>query len=224
MKKFVSVFLLLMTGCVTHGLSAGTLVDLLIPVTISIPTKNLNDYWVLCGVPASSCNASAPLTITDAREPYEINDIPALSAVDVIHRVSLDVLESGYITFMALDAVAVDHIVIGLRSGVVNVGDPWPFATPESQLAADVLAGDAPAVARIRSFFNANLSAFPQIDGNGKGSGGVLYRFSDASLVGSIGPITATPEPSSGTFMVVGVLALVSSVRTVKLRRGGTVN
>lgn len=213
MSKLALAVLLLATGCLAQPAAAATIADILIPIRIDIPTTNLNEYWVLCGVPASSCKAGAPLTITSASEPFQRNTLPPIWTVDKIQNVNLDILESGYITYLGLDTSALDHVVIALRNGFVKAGDPWPFATPETQLAADILAGNAAGVTRIRTFFDSNLSAFPQIDGNGNGSGGLVYRFSDASIVGSVGPIAAAPEASSGALMVVGLVTVLCMSR-----------
>ena len=99
---------------------------------------------------------------------------------------------------------ALDHVVIGLRNGFVKVGDPWPFAHPESVIAADLLAGDQTATNDLRTFFLSNLTAFPQMLGNG----GTLYEFSGASIVGSVGPTTITPEPASKVLTAAALLTL----------------
>ena len=161
---------------------AGTLVDILTPVNVTISTRNFNDASIVCGVPIGLCNASSPFPLINVS--IQPGTLPPFFAVDVIHNVQNVFASggSGYITFIGLDASALDHVIIGLRNGFVNAGDPWPFSTSESTIAADLLSGDAVATADLRSFFLSNLTAFPQI----LGAGGTLYRFSGASIVATI--------------------------------------
>src|SRR5882724_7170786 len=156
-----NVFLLALAMCLPNALFAVTFVDLLTPVTVTIPTKNLNDAWILCDVPIGSCNANSPFPLINVVTQSSM--YPAFSDVDRINNLNADALVSGYITFIGLDASALDHVVIGLRNGFVNVGGPWPFLTPEIHIAAAVLAGGANATADLRGFFLSNLTAFPQV-------------------------------------------------------------
>lgn len=97
-------------------------------------------------------------------------------------------------------------VVIGLANGVVTAGNPWPFLTPESEIAGDLVSGDAAAVADLTKFFLSNLTDFPQVFG---GPAGTIWRFSTATEVGTIGPgVIATPEPASAGYTA---LALGSS-------------
>ncbi len=201
------VALLALTACMPSVLSAGTIAT---SVSVTIPTQNFYNIFILCTVPIGSCNANSPnpLILVD----LEASSLPAFSAPDVINNINASIVQSGYTTWIAQDQSAPADVVIGLRNGLVNVGDPWPFSTPESLLAADLLVGDASAIADLRSFFLSNLTSFPQVGG----TGGTVYRFSTATVVGTIGPTVITPEPSSWALTVLVLGAVVSLGRRRK--------
>ncbi len=202
LRRNCNIFLLVLMMWLPHVLSAES-INVLTPVTVTIPTRYLNDAWILCTAPIASCDANSPIPLISVD--IQASSYPAFSDVDVIHNVNSNLLKSGYITFIGLDASALDDVVIGLRDGFVNVGDPWPFAFAESRVAADLLAGDSAAMADLRVFFLSDLTAFPQIFG----TGGTLYRFSSASIVGAIGPTVVTPEPSTVALTALALLTLV---------------
>ncbi len=194
--KIVSMVLM---ACLPSMVSAGTIVT---PLSVTIPTQNFYNMFILCTVPIGSCNASSPIPLIIVELEAAIR--PAGAGLDPINGVNTSIGQSGYITWIALDQSAPQDVVIGLRNGFVNVGDPWPFSTPETQLAADLLAGGASATADLRSFFLSNLTAFPQV----LGTGGTMYRFSAATVAGTIGPTVITPEPALGALTAVALLAL----------------
>lgn len=206
-NRLVKRFLLLLLAFVSSVLSAGFIAT---PVTVTIATRNLIGPWILCTVPIASCNAASPSALI-ANDYLNFNQVPAFSGVDLIGPVNTGdgiagpLVQSGYLTFLGLDLLAPDHVVIALRNGFVNVGDPWPFVRPESSIVADLLSQDAAAAARIRSFFLNNLTAFPQVSG----TGGTVYRFSAAEVVGTLGPSLVTPEPAAGAMAGTALFALL---------------
>jgi hypothetical protein len=199
--RISKIFLIVvMMACLPSVLFAGTIST---PLTVTIPTQNFYNIFILCTVPIGSCNESSPIPLILVD--FEAAIRPAGSGQDVIHNVNTSIVQSGYLTWIALDQSAPQDVVIGLRTGFVNVGDPWPFSTPESQLATDLLAGGASASADLRSFFLSNLTAFPQVGG----TGGTMYRFSTATVVGTIGPTVISPEPAAGALTAFALLTLV---------------
>jgi hypothetical protein len=141
-----------------------------------------------------------------SRVEFEAASLPAFSGPDDINNVNTAIVQSGYITWIAQDQSSPQAVVIGLRSGFVNAGDPWPFSTSESQIANHPTTGGS---ADVRSFFLSNLTSFPQVGG----TGGTLWRFSTATAVGTLGPTViaaeSVPEPAPGALTALALLTLV---------------
>jgi hypothetical protein len=118
---------------------------------------------------------------------------------DSFQNIHFSTLWSGYITCVALAQGSTSNVVIGLAPGFVSAGSTWPFATPESQIAADLLGGSQAQVTDLTNFFLGNLSAFPRMGSQGA-QVGTFWEFSNAVNVGSL-EATATPEPSTMVLM-----------------------
>jgi hypothetical protein len=211
--------LLALLASLPRVLCAGTI---LTPISVTIPTQNLYTMFILCTVPIGSCDASSPIPLI--RVEFDAGSLPPFSGQADINNVNTAIVKSGYITWIAQDPAAPDHVVIGLRNGLVSTGDPWPFATPESQLAADLLASDASLLYAdcrtgpcndLRSFFLSNLASFPQIEG----SGGTIYRFSTATVVGTIGPSVLVPEPVPEPASIVLLAPVVLALFVLRSRQ-----
>jgi hypothetical protein len=208
MKIRCSSLLAVLTMCLPAVVSGSAFV---VSVTTTIPVQDVYPVFILCdGVPAASCNPQAlfPLILTDNEGSW-----PAFpnGGHDVFQPVNLTPLWSGYITYIALAQGSSSNVVIGLRNGFVSTGSPWPFSTPESQIAADVLGGSQAQQTDLINFFLNNLNDFTTM-GSQDSQMGTFWEFSNAVNVGSLSA-TAAPEPSSVVFMAAALGLCVGVAR-----------
>lgn len=194
---------MLMLG-LSSAVSAGTLV---VSVTTTSALDDVYPVFILCNdVPAASCNSGAPQPLIHTENEDMFPAFPS-GGLDPFKNVNFSTLWSGYITYVALAPGSSSDVVIGLAPGFVTAGSPWPFLTPESQIAADVQGGSQAQQTDLVNFFLNNLSAFPQMGSQGA-QVGTFWEFSNAVDVGSLSAAEA-PEPSTVSFVGVAFGALI---------------
>jgi hypothetical protein len=185
-------------------LSAGSIT---FNVTTTIPLIDANALFIDCGVPIGACNAGSvqALIIDDAEgfKPVQTNHPDVFNGIDTAG------FESGYFTYFALSQSSPSDVVVVLQSGVPITGQNWPFSTAESTIAGWLTTGDT---TDLTSFFLANLTDFPQING----TTGNFGEFSTGVVVGSVSG-SVSPEPAAGALMALGLLTLVVLYRRRKV-------
>lgn len=127
-----------------------------------------------------------------------------------------DSAQSAYVSGFGLDSSNPSDVIVGLNSTTAasDVGNPWPFSTPESTVASDLTSGNT---TDLGTFFSNNLSSWDNPSANNL-SGGQLVEFSNGASVGSIDAVL-TPEPSSlGLCALVLMGILVGRFRVQKAR------
>lgn len=127
---------------------------------------------------------------------------------------STSALSGPDITYTALAQGSSSNVVIALRNGFVTTGSPWPFSTPESQVAADLLGGSEAQQTDLVNFFLNNLSDFTQMGSQG-GQVGTFWEFSNAVNVGSVSA-TASPKLSTTALMALAFGALILGGRRLR--------
>jgi hypothetical protein len=145
------------------------------------------------------------LDVQDAYIVYSVcqANFTSCQAVNVLHEgfqpaatyaVPITVPASTQSAFVSAFGLVGSSVVVGLNNTTAasDVGNPWPFSTPESTVASDLSGGNT---TDLKTFFSNNLSSWDNPSTNNL-SGGKLVEFSNGTLVGSIDAIV-TPEPSS---------------------------
>ena len=205
MSRICRLRLALAMMCLPAVVSGATVNGtLVVNLTTTIPVQVAYPVFILCNdVPAASCNPSAPLPLIHTENGGSAPPLPP-GTQDTFKNINFSSLWSGYITFVALPQGLPSDVIIGLRNDFITAGSPWPFSTPESQIAADLLGGSQAQQTDLVNFFLNNLSAFPQMGSQG-GQAGTFWEFSNAVNVGSFSAtnIVATPEPS--TILLMGL-------------------
>lgn len=148
--------LAVMMMCLPAMVSGGTLI---VNVATTIALQDIYPVFILCNdVPAASCNPSAPLPLIHTENEGSAPAFPS-GVQDTFHNINFSSLWSGYITYIALPQGSPSNVVIALRNGFVIAGSPWPFSTPESQIATDLLGGSQAQQTDLVNFFLSNTSA-----------------------------------------------------------------
>lgn len=175
--------------CMASAISAGSLT---FERTTTVALQNVYPVFIACTVPIGSCNAGSPLPLihieNEGPAPVLTND------ADVFQPVNTSIIFSGYVTYLALAQGSSSDVVVALQPGIAVSGNPWPFSTPESQIAADLAGGTTAEIANLQNFFLNNLTDFVQFNG----PAGNFAEFSNGTIVGSLSAAeTLAPEPST---------------------------
>jgi hypothetical protein len=190
-----------------------------VTVTWTVPLQNVYPVFILCdGVQAASCNQNAVLPLILTENEGSGPGLPPGNGQDLFQPINFTPLWSGFITYIALPQGSTSNVVIGLANGVVTAGSPWPFVTPESQIAADVLGGSQAQQQDLINFFLANLSDFPQM-GSAGAQVGNIWEFSNAVSIGSYSAAQLTPEPSTMELAGAAFVCLLLAGRRLRLVR-----
>jgi hypothetical protein len=153
--------------------SGGTLI---VDITTTVAVQASYPVFILCNdVTAASCNPNAPLPLIHTENG---GSAPALSngVQDTFKNINFNSLWSGYITYIALAQGSTSDVDIGLKNGFVTSESAWPFSTPESQIAADVLGGSQAQQTDLVNVFLSNLSDFPPM-GSQDSETGTFWEF-----------------------------------------------
>jgi hypothetical protein len=212
MRNCCRLFLAAMM-CLPAMVRGGTLS---VTITTTIAVQDPYSVFIVCNdVLAVSCNQNALFPLISIQGDKSAPAFPN-GVTNNFNNINFSSLWSGYITFIALPQDSSSDVVVALRNGFITAGSPWPFSTPESQIAADLLGGSQAQQTDLTNFFLNNLSAFSQI-GSQDAQNGTFWKFSNAVAVGSL---STTPEPSTITLMAPAVLALAlrSAISRVKKR------
>jgi hypothetical protein len=201
-SKILLVALAIMTSAL---LSAGTL-----DVTVTINTSTFDGYFFY-----SECTSTSACTVRFGQINHG-NPVPPETGYPIQVTVP-DSVVSGYVTVLGLgvggapDATTTDdgegHVVVGLANSSF-IGNPWPFATPETTIIRELESGDT---TDLSAFFSANASDWVTYSA-ATPAAGVFGEFSTGVNVGSIStnytPSPTVPEPATFALLGCGLAAL----------------
>ena len=187
-------FLILVTALAAAIPCAGNQIGISITNTVNVQDAFLLDS--MCQANFTSCQS-----VNVIHEGFE----PAATYAVTIN--VPDSAQSGYVSAFGLDASTGD-VIVGLNNtaAAADIGNPWPFSTPESTVASDLSSGNTTDLA---TFFSNNLSSWDNPSLNNL-SGGQLVEFSNGASVGSLDAVI-TPEPSGlglAAMVLLGILVL----------------